>query len=1147
MKISNKISLVFLIFTTLLIVIASSVFYLVAKDNLRNAIYGQLEADVEENSRHIETYLELLKVSIAQLSKSVVLEAFLKAGKENPQARQTAFDVAMKRLIRTKEANSEVYEFMLLDVDGRVIASSNKESVGLDRSADAFFIGGQNSIFIKDAYYSEVAKKNLITVSGPVLNSDTNEFLGVLAARIRMVGLNNITEGSTNRSKSRELYIVNKYGYMITPSRFLKNSFLKQRVDTDNFRDCLLHRHQTVEYDNRQERPDIALNYRGQRVLGAHAYIPEMQWCVLSEIDEKEALAPLAQIRLIFIFILLFVPSLAYLLGKYFAAIIVKPIDNLCRGMEIIGKGDLKHKVGTNVKDEIGQLSRIFDDMAVNLQKSTTSIDDLKQEISLRRKMEEVLNKSEERYRILYTESRDAVLVLSPERGFLSGNPAAVKLFRCKSEKDFRSMNTANLSPEYQPDGSKSADLAQQMIMLAIANGAHKFEWTFRRLDSEDFEATVLFSKFELDKKVLLQATVRDVTEQKSAQLALEKSQIWFSTTLNSIGDAVITIDLAAKITFINPVAQKLTGWSKAEAIGRHIDEVFVIKKASTDQKAENPVLKVLSNGQIFKLAHSTVLVAKDGSRCAIDDSAAPIRGLDNQEVMGVVLVFRDVTERYKIEQELRELSIAVQQSPASVVITDKDGEMQYVNPKFVQVTGYSIQEALGQNPRILKSGEHSSEFYKNLWETIIAGREWRGEFHNKKKNGQLYWEGASISPIRNDEGKIVNFIAIREDITERKEMLEELKQKNIELEKLDQLKSDFVSIVSHELRTPLSITKEGINLVLDGVTGSINPKQNKILTTSKNNIDRLARIINSLLDISKIESGRIELNKKNVNLEVLIKNVVSAFESQAKEKGLELKVDLPQDQEPNLFIDEDRIIQVFTNLIGNAIKFTEKGSVSISLVQKKNELEFIISDTGIGIAADDLPNVFSKFLQFGRSAGGSGEKGTGLGLSIARSLIELHRGQIRVESELAKGTKFIFSLPKYSADQNAREHVEDAINDVIKANTNLALIIATLNYSDKLKAGVPSGILLALEENIRAQLRKNKDQVLRYQNEFIIILRDCNKNSALITQGRIEQALRTYLSGINFNNDVRVVFGCAVYPEEASNYQELIDKSRLT
>lgn len=493
-----------------------------------------------------------------------------------------------------------------------------------------------------------------------------------------------------------------------------------------------------------------------------------------------------------------------------------------------------------------------------------------------------------------------------------------------------------------------------------------------------------------------------------------------------------------------------------------------------------------------------------------------------------------EITRRQRIEKRLRQLSLAVEQSPAVVVITDKDANIIYVNSKFTQITGYEYQEAIGKNPRILKSGEQTKEFYKELWDTITAGKEWRGEFHNKKKDGSFYWESALISPIKDDEGEIVNFIAVKEDTTERKKMLDdlrsagsewqrtfdaitdlifiqdkdfriikmnktclqalglkpeevvgrkcfeimhhldhpwpncpfaktladnqahveevddpglgatllittspifneqgklagsvhiakditqikkyrqELEQKNKELQKLDALKSEFVSVVSHELRTPLSIIKEGISLVLDQIPGKTNPKQDKILNTSKDSIDRLARIINNLLDISKIESGKIQLQKKITDMNDLIRKAAANFGPKIAQRGLEMKLNLP-DGKLNILIDEDRVFEVLTNLIGNSLKFTEKGYIAVEVTDKGNEIECSVADSGIGIRDDNIPKLFGKFTQFDRIYG-EGEKGTGLGLSIAKGLVELHGGKIRAESEFGKGARFYFTLPK--------------------------------------------------------------------------------------------------------------------------------------
>jgi len=249
--------------------------------------------------------------------------------------------------------------------------------------------------------------------------------------------------------------------------------------------------------------------------------------------------------------------------------------------------------------------------------------------------------------------------------------------------------------------------------------------------------------------------------------------------------------------------------------------------------------------------------------------------------------------------------------------------------------------------------------------------------------------------------------------------LYKELEARNKRLRELDKLKSDFISTVSHELRTPLSIVKEGINLVMDEIPGEINEKQKKVLTASKDNIDRLTRIINNLLDISKIESGKIELNKKEFNVAGVITRTINLFKSKAREKGLELKAEYAL-KKINLYADTDKINQIFINLVDNAIKFTDKGVIEIFVREKKDEIECVVSDTGIGISKSDLPRVFSKFQQFGRVPG-AGEKGTGLGLSIAKGLVEMHKGEIWAESELGKGTKFIFTIPKEKTRARSR------------------------------------------------------------------------------------------------------------------------------
>ena len=241
--------------------------------------------------------------------------------------------------------------------------------------------------------------------------------------------------------------------------------------------------------------------------------------------------------------------------------------------------------------------------------------------------------------------------------------------------------------------------------------------------------------------------------------------------------------------------------------------------------------------------------------------------------------------------------------------------------------------------------------------------------------------------------------------------LYKELEEKNKRLEKLDELKTQFLSTVSHELRTPLTITKEGINLILDKIPGDINKKQEEVLIMAKNNIDRLARIINDLLDISKIEAGKTELKKEVVDLAHIIKGVVSLFKPAALKEGIDIRANIPKEAAV-ILADADKITQVFTNLVGNALKFTKKGFVTISVKSKVDAIECCVSDTGVGVSEEGLLSMFDKFQQLGSNSI-SKERGTGLGLSIAKSIIELHGGSVWAESKLGEGTKVIFVLPR--------------------------------------------------------------------------------------------------------------------------------------
>jgi signal transduction histidine kinase len=250
----------------------------------------------------------------------------------------------------------------------------------------------------------------------------------------------------------------------------------------------------------------------------------------------------------------------------------------------------------------------------------------------------------------------------------------------------------------------------------------------------------------------------------------------------------------------------------------------------------------------------------------------------------------------------------------------------------------------------------------------------------------------------------------------ERQHIEDALRKANEKLRELDLLKSEFVSTVSHELRTPLAIIKEGVSQVIEGLVGSINEEQRQLLAIAVQSIDRLQAIISDLLDISKIEAGKLVLSKNRVDMTRLANEVASEFRIHTQEKDLEIKVRAPEET-VMVEADENRVYQIFVNLVGNAVKFTPKGHVEISIRNAEDGVECQVADTGRGIPREHVPKLFQKFQQISR-AKGPGPKGTGLGLAITKALIEAHHGSIWVESEEGKGSTFTFKIPKKAPDE---------------------------------------------------------------------------------------------------------------------------------
>lgn len=468
------------------------------------------------------------------------------------------------------------------------------------------------------------------------------------------------------------------------------------------------------------------------------------------------------------------------------------------------------------------------------------------------------------------------------------------------------------------------------------------------------------------------------------------------------------SLDRDYTMEFISDACLRLTGYSADDFLD---NKKITFNELILPQYREyiwGQWQKVLHDGSVFeeeypiKTASGEIRWLWERGRC-IYDNQNNLRYLEGY--------IEDISIRKKAEKELKKLSQAIEQNPVSVVITDNDGLIEYVNPRFTEMTGYEIDEVLGKNPRILKSGKMPAEFYSELWETLKSGKLWRGEFINKNKKGEFYWANKSISPIIDETGQISHFIAVGEDITLKKQIEDELIQAKEKAEESDRLKSAFLANISHEIRTPMNGILGFAELLKEPTL--VPEVQREYLEIIETSGQRMLSIINDLIDISKIEAGQMTLRIKSTNVNKLLHDLHLFFLPEVNSKNLDFDFhcDLPEEA---CVIDTDptKLNQILTNLIKNAIKFTDKGLIKFGYKKAGGKLNFYVTDTGMGIPPDQNELIFERFRQSTINNLSRKFEGAGLGLAISKAYVEMLGGSIGIISEVGSGSTFYFDLP---------------------------------------------------------------------------------------------------------------------------------------
>lgn len=410
-----------------------------------------------------------------------------------------------------------------------------------------------------------------------------------------------------------------------------------------------------------------------------------------------------------------------------------------------------------------------------------------------------------------------------------------------------------------------------------------------------------------------------------------------------------------------------------------------------------------------------------------------PLPKTSNDEIGLFITSFKKMIHSLKDrEYHLRNFKKAINESGHSISITDTQGYIKYINKSFIEETGYKETDIIGKNITYFNSQEENSKQIQDMWYALSKGKQWKKEMINKNIHGNTYDVNQSVSPIFDEEQNIEGYVFVQIDITNQKELTRQLELQTQKAIESNKAKSEFIANMSHEIRTPLNAVI-GYSEIL---APEIHDKENKkIIESIKIAGNNLLQLINDILDLSKIEAGMLSLSKDPVSFKSLAKELECVFAQSAISKGLDFKIILSPNLPQHVICDEIRIRQSLTNLIGNSIKFTEKGSIELYIQEIYNSnnptlvnLEFRVKDTGIGIPKNQQDLIFESFRQ---QSGQSNRKygGTGLGLSITKKFVEMMNGKIELISDVGQGSEFIILLNDLIISHSEK------VNDVIPEN----------------------------------------------------------------------------------------------------------------
>lgn len=589
-------------------------------------------------------------------------------------------------------------------------------------------------------------------------------------------------------------------------------------------------------------------------------------------------------------------------------------------------------------------------------------------------------------------------------------------------------------------------------------------EFGRKRKDGSTFPGLVTAKLFhdEEGKPLFNAATVIDITREKIVEEQIREQNLRFKAIIDAIPDLLYIMDSDGN--YLEYFSSKLENniGDFGFLVGGNLNDFFPEHHSTIHLKH---IRQALADRKICTYEYEG-MIGYEGR--FFESRIVP---MTDSKVLRFV---REITERKRNESEIKKLTLAIEQSPVAIIITDLTGKLEYMSPAFLTMTGYSHEELHMKPIGMIKSGLTEREVYNHLWQNITSGKNFQTEWRNRRKSGEIFWENISITPILDENGNVKNYLAVKQDITERKhyeeeiiqlnqnlelriqERTKELENSNLELElarneadTANQAKSEFLSRMSHELRTPMNSIL-GFAQLLEFT--ELTEAQHKNLQYILKSGNHLLQLINEVLDIAKIEAGKVSVSLEPIELTAVMQEIADSVMPFAAEKSV--NINLPTDGNRKIFVmaDLQRLKQILINLLNNAIKYNRKGgSVWISAeasqeLDGKKCVRIFVIDNGVGISEENIPKLFKPFERIGGDQFAT--EGTGLGLSVVEKLTQLMRGKVGVESKVGEGSKFWIELPGTDANPSGVQNWKDS---------------GELDFSNK----DIKGTLLLVEDNI--------------------------------------------------------------------------------